>query len=72
MPLVTVLLLTVIVAKMSLAVGVTVTSVTELSTLAVYAVSELENCGLSVPGLIVRPPRSALPERGAARVRVMV
>ena len=72
MPLVTVLPLTAIVAELSLAVGVTVTWVTELATLAVYVMSELENCGLSVPELIVRPVRSALSERAAARVRVMV
>ena len=71
MPLITVLPLTAIVAELSLAVGVTVTWVTELSTLAVYVMSKLENSGLSVPELIVRPPRSALSER-AARVRVMV
>ena len=52
--------------------GHIVTGLTELSTLAVYVISELENCGLSVPELIVRLPRSALSERDAARVRVMV
>ena len=68
MLLVTVVPLTAIMAKPSLAVGVTVTSVTELSTLAAYVMTELENTGLSVPGLIIRPPRLASLERGAARV----
>ena len=66
-------MLTVIVAESWLAVGVSVTSVTELPTLAAYVMTELENAGLSVPGLIVRPSRSALSEGGgAARVRVTV
>ena len=65
--------MTVIVAEPWLAVGVSVTSVTELPTLAAYMMTELENDGLSVPELIVRLSRSALLEGDTtARVRVTV
>ena len=71
-PLFTALPSTVIVAEPWLAVGVTVTWVTELATPAAYPRVESENDGLRVPGLIARPVRSASLEGGAARVTVMV
>ena len=50
-------------AEPSLAVGVTVTWVTEFATFVVYVIVEAENVGLRVPGLIARAPRSASLER---------